>query len=125
MQLLSVSFFLDTLQLFPDVAETLYKNSLLPPTNTISALSHYAGAAGLLAALPTLATGIAELYGMWRGNVQDVSTVSEAAKSTANAPRKNNIGGEKLRTTLTHASINDLVVGIAAYNWSVPTSGFC
>jgi hypothetical protein len=38
-------------------------------------------------------------------------------KTIMDAYQKNDIAGEKLKTTITHASLNDLVVGVVAYNW--------
>jgi hypothetical protein len=110
---------LDTLQLVPSLAQTLASYNLSPPPATLSMLSHYAGAAGLLFAVPTLATGIGELYGMWRGQVKRTETTTAVAKDAISATQNSAIAGQKLRTTLTHASLNDLVVGIAAYNWCV------
>jgi hypothetical protein len=115
--LLALSFTLDSLQLAPSLMSKLSSYSLLPPPSLIRPLAHYAGAAGVLAAIPTIATGVAELYQMWRNQVKDTRTVGTIAKDVKNSAQSDAIAGQKLRTTLTHASLNDVVVGIAAYNW--------
>jgi hypothetical protein len=118
-QLLSISFMLDTLQLVPGVAASLTRLGIMPPPALLAPLAHYAGAAGVLAAMPTIATGLGELYNMWRGQVQDTRTTGTIAKDLKGSYQSEAIQGQKIRTTLTHASLNDLVVGIAAYNWCV------
>lgn len=40
-------------------------------------------------------------------------------KAVADAFKTKDIPGEKLKTTITHATLNDLVIGVAAYNWCV------
>lgn len=60
--LLSISFGLDALQLAPWLTSGLTWLKIMPPAAVVNVLSHYTGAAGLIAALPTLASGIAELY---------------------------------------------------------------
>ncbi|GAA6055919.1 hypothetical protein JCM3770_002360 [Rhodotorula araucariae] len=114
--LLSISFALDALQLAPALSHGLNYLKLLPPAAVINTLSHYTGAAGMLAALPSIATGLAELYGMWSGQAKQKG---EVKKTLADAAVKRDIAGEKLKTTLTHATLNDIVLGIAAYNWWV------
>lgn len=112
--LLALSFSLDALQLFSLPA---FGAAFLPPAALIRPLAHYTGAAGLLSAVPTIMTGLAELYGMWRGNVQDTRSAGTIARDAKGAVQTNAIRGQKLRTTLTHASINDVVLGVAAWNW--------
>ena len=50
----------------PDVVDTF-----LPPNTTTEILSHYLTAAGLLSAIPVVLTGLAELYGMYKGMAND------------------------------------------------------
>lgn len=59
--LLSISFALDALQLAPAFTSGLNYLKVLPPAAAVNVLSHYTGAAGLLAAVPTVASGLAEL----------------------------------------------------------------
>ncbi|GAA5861144.1 hypothetical protein JCM3774_002204 [Rhodotorula dairenensis] len=114
--LLSISFGLDALQLAPWLTSGLTWLKIMPPAAVVNVLSHYTGAAGLIAALPTLASGIAELYGMWQGQAQSKGSAKDAGKD---ALAKKDVAGEKLKVTLTHAGLNDLVLGIAAFNWWV------
>ncbi|TNY18831.1 hypothetical protein DMC30DRAFT_418489 [Rhodotorula diobovata] len=113
--LLSISFALDALQIAPALTSGLNYLKLLPPAAAINVLSHYTGAAGMLAALPTLASGIAELYAMWTGQAKSKG----GKQSVKDAAGKKDVAGEKLKTTLTHATLNDIVLGIAFWNWWV------
>lgn len=54
---------------------------------------------------------------MWRSGVQNTQSVGSIAGDLKDAAMAEKIHGEKIRTTLQHASLNDLVVGIAAWNW--------
>jgi uncharacterized membrane protein len=112
---LTLSFALDTLQLLPAVTHGLTYLKVFPPAAVVNTLSHYTGAAGLLSAVPSILTGLSELYGMWKGQVEEKGLKG----SVADAAVKKDIKGEKLKTTLTHATLNDIVLGIAAYNWCV------
>jgi uncharacterized membrane protein len=112
---LTLSFALDTLQLLPAVTHGLTYLKVFPPAAVVNTLSHYTGAAGLLSAVPSILTGLSELYGMWKGQVEEKGLKG----SVADAAVKKDIKGEKLKTTLTHATLNDIVLGIAAYNWFV------
>jgi hypothetical protein len=56
---------------------------------------------------------------MWRGQVQHTDTTTGIAKDLKNSAQGQAIQAQKLRTTLQHASLNDLVVGVAAWNWWV------
>jgi hypothetical protein len=114
-----VSFSLDALQLAPSIASTLSSFNLLPPTSLLRPIAHYAGAGGVLFALPAIATGVSELYNMWRGQVKHTQSTGAIAKDLKDSAQADAIQGEKIRNTLTHASLNDVVVGIAAWNWWV------
>ncbi|BGP54883.1 hypothetical protein JCM8202_003392 [Rhodotorula sphaerocarpa] len=114
--LLSISFGLDALQLAPLLTSGLTWLKVMPPAAVVNTLSHYTGAAGLLSAIPTVLSGLAELYGMWRGQAQSKGSAKTAGKDAA---KKKNVAGEKLKVTLTHAALNDAVLGIAAFNWWV------
>jgi len=59
--LLSLSFFLDSTQVIPQLSNGLNAFKLLPPAATLNAVSHYVGGAGLLFAVPTVLTGMSEL----------------------------------------------------------------
>lgn len=60
---LTTAFGLDTIQLF-GLGDKL--PSFMPPALALNGLAHYAGAAGILSALPAIATGLGELYDMVR-----------------------------------------------------------
>ncbi|GAA5893269.1 hypothetical protein JCM8208_004393 [Rhodotorula glutinis] len=113
--LLSISFALDALQLAPAFTSGLNYLKVLPPAAAVNVVSHYTGAAGLLAAVPTVASGLAELYAMWTGQAKSKG----GKKSLKDAVNKKDVSGEKLKVTLLHATLNDIVLGIAAYNWWV------
>jgi hypothetical protein len=70
-------------------------------------------------ALPAIATGVSELYNMWRGQVEHTDSTGAIAKDLKDSATGQAIQAQKLRTTLQHASLNDAVVGIAAWNWWV------
>jgi uncharacterized membrane protein len=93
--------------------------NLLPPTSLIRPLAHYSGAAGAIFALPAIATGLSELYTMWRAGVQNTHSVGAIAGDLKDSYMADKVHSEKIRTTLTHASMNDAVVGLAAWNWWV------
>ncbi|GAA5859711.1 hypothetical protein JCM8547_006994 [Rhodosporidiobolus lusitaniae] len=112
---LSLSLGLDALQVAPALSHGLTYLKVMPPTAVLNTLSHYTGAAGLLFAIPTVTTGLMELYGMWSGQMKEKG----AKGSVADAMAKKDVAGEKLKTTLTHATLNDIVLGIAGYNWWV------
>ncbi|GJN89537.1 hypothetical protein Rhopal_002524-T1 [Rhodotorula paludigena] len=114
--LLSIAFTLDALQLAPALTSGLTWLKIMPPAAVVNTISHYTGAAGLLAALPAVATGVMELYGMWTGQTKQKGDVKT---TVSDAVEKKDVAGEKLRTTLTHATLNDIVLGIAGYNWWV------
>ncbi|GAA5986052.1 hypothetical protein JCM11641_005539 [Rhodosporidiobolus odoratus] len=113
--LLSLSLSLDALQVAPALSHGLNYFKVLPPVAVLNTISHYTGAAGLLFAVPTVLTGLSELYGMWKGQAQQKSLKG----SVSDAAVKKDVAGEKLKTTLTHATLNDIVLGVAAYNWWV------
>ncbi|GAA5918015.1 hypothetical protein JCM6882_007590, partial [Rhodosporidiobolus microsporus] len=110
---LSLSLGLDALQVAPALSSGLTYLKILPPTALLNQLSHYTGAAGILFSLPSLATGLSELYGMWTGQAKDKG----AQESVEDVAREKDVKGEKLKTTMMHAGLNDLVLGVATYNW--------
>ncbi|BGP15408.1 hypothetical protein JCM10213_005092 [Rhodosporidiobolus nylandii] len=110
---LSLSLGLDALQVAPLLSHGLTYLKVLPPIAIINTLSHYTGAAGLLFSLPAIATGVSELYGMWKGQAEQKGLKGSAKDAAA----KRDVAGEKLKTTLTHATLNDFVIGVATYNW--------
>ena len=57
-----------------------------------------------------------EAYELVRSEYYIKGSWSAVADSAWN---KRDLGGMKIKTTMTHASMNDMVVGLAAYNWCV------
>ncbi|GAA5957481.1 hypothetical protein JCM21900_002680 [Sporobolomyces salmonicolor] len=114
--LFTLSFALDTLQVFPHLARGLTWLKVMPPAAVVNTISHYAGAAGLLIAGPTVLTGVWELYLMWSGQIKEKKTIKA---TLTDAIEKKDVAGEKLKVALTHATLNDIVMGVAAYNWWV------
>jgi len=108
---LSASFGITTLQLLP---LSLYPASLLPPVATLTALAHYSAGAGALTAIPAIVTGFGEAYELIRVQVRQKGSLSKVLED---AWYLKDEGGKKVKTTITHASMNDLVVGLATYNW--------
>lgn len=71
-------------------------------------MAHYLNGAGLLFSTVTIATGVAELLGMWRGQAEQKGGYYAALKD-AYTSDKDDIAANKLKTTFTHATLNDLV----------------
>ncbi|GAA6058870.1 hypothetical protein JCM10212_002814 [Sporobolomyces blumeae] len=115
--LLSLSLFLDSLRIVPTVASGLNAAKLLPPATAMSTVSHYVGAGGLIFAVLSVLTGLSELYGMWYPQTEQKGSVTQTLKDAA--PQPSDIPSAKLKTALTHATLNDVVVGVAAWNWWV------
>ncbi|WWD09700.1 hypothetical protein V865_007828 [Kwoniella europaea PYCC6329] len=109
---LTASFGISTLDLLP---LSLYPTSVLPPRATLSTLGFYAAGAGVVSALPAIITGAGEAYELIRKEYfekgRDWSKVVDSAWNM----RDN--GGRKVKMTIKHASMNDMVVALAAYNW--------
>lgn len=109
----SASFGLDIAQhfvpgIFVQTTQGSLLSTIIPPASTVSALSHYANAAGIGFAAISIATGLSELYGMWQAQAEKRGGWMVALKDAYTAP-SDDIGATKLKTTLTHASMNDAV----------------
>lgn len=119
---LTTSFTLDTLQtLTPGIFATSAKSlgatgggarellaSVLPRASMISPIAHYANAAGILFGALSISTGATELYGMWKGQAEQKGGWIPALRDAYKAD-ENDVAANKLKTTITHASMNDLV----------------
>ncbi|KAK4685081.1 hypothetical protein P7C73_g5072, partial [Tremellales sp. Uapishka_1] len=108
---LTASFGLTTLSLLPP---SFMPTFILPPPATLPALAHYSAGAGVLFAMPSIATGLGEAYEMTREQLKAKgnwgTVLSDAWEMKDNA-------GRKLKMTVKHASMNDMVVGLAGWNW--------
>jgi len=107
--LLTTGFMLDGLELFRRKVAPKALTTFLPSSAT-NILAHYSTAGGVLFAIPAVVTGLAELYEMYRR-----SAVRKGNKGVA----KDYYNGEEemLQTTLHHATLNDIAIAGAAYNW--------
>jgi hypothetical protein len=111
-QFLSASFGITSLNFVP---ASLYPASLLPGPAALASLAYYSAAAGTLTALPAIVTGLGEAYELIR---KDYKERGSSWKEVANAAwTQKDTGGQKVKTTMTHASLNDAVVALAGYNW--------
>jgi hypothetical protein len=68
---------------------------------------------GILTAIPSILTGLSELYAIWQGQTEDKG-LKGAAKG---AKEERDLGGVKLKKAVMHASLMDLVVGASVLNW--------
>lgn len=112
-QFLSAHFSFTTLALVP---AAYYPTAILPPMGTLPALAHYSAAAGVLTAIPSLVTGFGEGYELIRNQYMIKGSWKKVVDDAWNLK---DVGGEKVKTTVTHASMNDAVVGLAGFNWCV------
>lgn len=111
---LSVGFALDAIHglastaLAPKALTTL----VLDNQSDLARLAYLAHVAGFLTALPAVVTGAAELIGMWskQGLREEVRAASDGRVVSTGL-------NQKLRTTLTHAGLNDVAVAVSAYAW--------
>ena len=71
-------------------------------------MSHYANAAGIAFAAISITTGLSELYGLWKPQAEAKGGWIPALKD-AYTGSQNDLAAHKLKTTLTHASMNDAV----------------
>lgn len=74
---------------------------------SLSILGYFSNLLGIITSIPALVTGFAELYAMV--SAQGLYQVDEKTGEKSLIP--------KVKTTLMHASLNDIVVGNAVYNW--------
>ena len=102
---LLASFAIDTVQLL-GLGDKL--PSFMPPTLALNGLAHYAGAAGILTALPAIATGLGELYDMVRlelatkliSQYRGQAMQKGLAQTQSDALKSADIAGRKLKTTV-------------------------
>lgn len=92
---------------------TIYAPYLVPfatdkqNTGTITIAGYAINLVGIVTSIPALVTGFAELYAMIQGRglfIKDEKTGKQILEPV-------------VKTTLTHASLNDISVGLAVYNW--------
>jgi len=91
----------------------LYTPALVPfavdkeNTGTIAILGYFLNLTGIVTSIPAVLTGFAELYAMIQGRglmVYDKKLDCKVIEPV-------------VKTTLTHATLNDIAVGAAVYNW--------
>jgi hypothetical protein len=94
---------------FPNSASsTGLLTRFIPPLSSVPMMAHYLNGAGLLFSTVTIATGVTELMGMWKGQAEKKGGYMNALKD-AYAGDENDIAAHKLKTTITHATMNDAV----------------
>ncbi|WRT64421.1 uncharacterized protein IL334_001353 [Kwoniella shivajii] len=108
---LTAAFSISSLDLVPS---SLYPSSILPAPSTLSVLGFYAAGAGVLTAVPAIITGVGEAYELIRKEYKEKGDWSKVVDSAWNMK---DTGGRKVKMTIKHASMNDMVVALAGYNW--------
>ncbi|WWC86533.1 uncharacterized protein L201_001410 [Kwoniella dendrophila CBS 6074] len=109
---LTVSMGIASLDLLP---LSIYPTSILPPRSTLSTIGFYAAGAGVISALPAIITGAGEAYELIRKEyLEKGKNWNQVIDSAWNMK---DTGGRKIKMTIKHASMNDMVVALAAYNW--------
>ncbi|WVR04899.1 hypothetical protein IAU60_001911 [Kwoniella sp. DSM 27419] len=93
---------------------SLYPATVLPNRATLSVLGFYAAGAGVVSAVPAIVTGIGEAYELIRSEYLRKGSWAAVIDSAWNM--KDN-EGRKIKMTIKHASMNDMVVALAGYNW--------
>jgi len=94
-------------------AATLYVPALVPFNNdqanigAITILGYFINVAGIITSIPSLLTGFAELYAMIKKRGL-YTTDKQSGRKTIEPV---------VKTALTHAGLNDVVVGGAIYHW--------
>jgi hypothetical protein len=81
------------------------------------AIAHYTAAAAVITAIPAIVTGLGEGYELIRNQYMIKGTW---AKVLDDAWNMRDDGGKKVYMTVKHASMNDAVVALAAFNWYAP-----
>nr|XP_031859241.1 uncharacterized protein CI109_005269 [Kwoniella shandongensis]KAA5526313.1 hypothetical protein CI109_005269 [Kwoniella shandongensis] len=108
---LSATFSLSALTLLPP---SYYPSSFLPAQAVIPSLAHYSAAAGVITAIPAIITGLGEGYELIRAQYLIKGSWTKLFDDAWNMKDE---GGRKVKMTVKHASLNDIVVGLAAWNW--------
>lgn len=112
--------------IFPKaVSQSGLLTRFMPPLAAVPVIAHYANGAGLLTATVSIATGVSELMGMWKGQADQKGGYMNALKD-AYAGDPNDMAAVKLKTTFTHATLNDLVCRYLPflYTWYLLTIYF-
>ncbi|WWC66123.1 uncharacterized protein I206_100023 [Kwoniella pini CBS 10737] len=109
---LTLTFGITSLDLVP---LSLYPKSILPPRATLNTLAYYSAGLGVISALPAIITGLGEAYELIRKEY--IQKGKDWNKVIDSAWNMKDTGGRKIKMTIKHASMNDLVVGLAGYNW--------
>jgi len=101
---LFTSYAIDAIQpILPNLPSAI--TSFLPPAVELTRLSYYALSAGLLTSIPAVISGGVQAVKM----IQKQGLYETDGKSIK----------PKVKTTITHASLNDIVLLASAYSWYV------
>ncbi|GAA5882272.1 hypothetical protein JCM16303_002315 [Sporobolomyces ruberrimus] len=104
---LASSFFLNSFQLIPAFPNALVSTGLVSTGVSMKDFAKVSGVmnkVGLLGAVPAVATGLCELYALYR-----IHTETHPAQQEFTAP--------KLKAAMTHAGLMDAAIGVGAWNW--------
>lgn len=93
-----------------------YPSAILPAQAVMPAIAHYSAAAAVITAVPAIVTGIGEGYELIRAQYIQKGSWAKVWDDSWNMKDD---GGKKVKMTVKHASMNDAVVGLAAFNWYV------
>ncbi|ORX34629.1 hypothetical protein BD324DRAFT_652899 [Kockovaella imperatae] len=108
---LTACFGLTTITLLP---ANLYPSFFLPPPSAIPSLVHYSAGAAVLSSVPAIVTGAGEAYKLAKKEYKEKGSWEAVFDNSWNMKDD---GGRKLKMTVKHASLNDVVIFLAAYNW--------
>lgn len=86
---------------------------LLPPVGALPGIAHYSALLGLAMAMPAIVTGAGEGYALLKGQVEQKGSWTQVVKD---AWALKDQSGKKAWLTIEHASLNDVVAGIVAWN---------
>ena len=112
-QFLTTSFGINALELLPS---NLYPAAYLPAQAALTRFAYWTAGAGVITALPAIATGIGEAYELIRSEYLRKGSWSKVVDYAWNMKDDE---GRKIKMTIKHASMNDMVVALAAWNWYV------
>lgn len=112
--MLSGAFALDALQQFaPSIFQQASSagpagllSRIIPPAHIVPPLAHFMNAAGIATASISIATGVTELLGMLKGQAAQKGGYYNAIKD-AYTGSSEDVQAIKLKTTITHASMNE------------------
>ena len=90
----------------------------MPPQESISSFSHLCNALGVLSSIPSVATGFGEIKKLTGSHkTSPGETFQQAVTQATAAAKKGDQEGVKITSAILHATLNALIVAVAAFNW--------